>query len=182
MFRNVMIMLVLTNWVKSNKKRKFWSLVVYWRTFELHHNWGKNQGRWNWRWYNTGRKRMECPSVSCLQQNTSNQSVPLVHLYLIAKKPQKTSQPRRFSDCKNWSLPKVLQNIFTQLSINNSLHFHFLNFANATNAVYLSGRIDQWSQAWASSEVLHSIINYFQHLLYLRRCLVFNPWSIVNFY
>lgn len=120
--------------------------------------------------------------MSCLQQKTSNQSVPLVHLYLIAKKPQKTSQPRRFSDCKNWPLPKVLQNIFTQLSINNSLHFHFLNFANATNAVYFSGRIDQWSQVWASSEELHSIINYFQHLLYLRRCLVFNPWSLVNFY
>lgn len=47
MFRNAMIILVLTNWVKSNKKRKFWSLVVYWRTFELHHNWKKNQGRWN---------------------------------------------------------------------------------------------------------------------------------------
>lgn len=106
-----------------------------------------------------------------------------VHLYLIAKK--KTTKPHNLGvslTARTGHFQKYCRTFFTQLSINNSLHFHFLNFANAANAVYFSGRIDKWSQAWASSEVLHSIINYFQHLLYLRRCLVFNPWSIENFY
>lgn len=181
MFRNAMIILVLTNWVKSNKKRKFWSLVVYWRTFELHHNWKKIrvggikgdiiQVERGW-------------SVPRCHVCSKKQVINLFHLYICILSEKNTKKPHNLGVSLTARVGHFQKYCRTFLHnyLNDSLHFHFLNFANATNAVYFSGRIDQCSLVWFSSEVLHSIINSFQHLLYLRRCLVFNSWSFVNFY